>query len=228
MTKLRGLAFLALLSVFMAVPGCAGKFPADIWPALKACGANDVTWGAASEVFADLVEIANGNPAGETDLLSMLASDVGGGIPCLVNYFEGQGGNVGAAASKFKAGHAKELSAAAARGPTACRSPGDSTPKTGPTVQQISENTGHGAGQGGDQPPHAHALAPDREGVQRVNHPAISLSSCDLACGGPNTSIAPPDGCQCWRADPKNWRNSRWIPLREMPGRGLVAENGSL
>jgi|SRR6185312_1232658 len=116
----------------------------------------------------------------------------------------------------------------------ALRSPGDSTPKTGPTAEQISENTGHGAGQGGDQLPHAHALAPERDGVQRVNHPAISysypgetpghaLTTCDVACGQKLDGLPTDHGCLCWRADRKNWRNSRWVALREGAGLGIVA-----
>jgi len=178
---------LALLSVSMAVPGCAGKFPADIWPALKACGSNAVSWAAATEVFGDLVEIADGNPLGETDLLAMLANDVGGAIPCLVNYFETQGGATGAAATKFKAAHAKELKAAAARGPSACRSPGDPTQKTGPTAAKDYQKKSPAGG--------APRVPAGRAFAYAGESPGAALARCERTCGG--EALAPPSGCVC-------------------------------
>lgn len=190
---------LALLSASMAAPGCAGKLP-DIWPALKACGTSDVSWGAATEVFGDLVEIVGGNPAGETDLLALLASDVGGGIPCLVNYFESQGGSTGAAATKFKAAHAKELKAAAARGPSACRS---STPA------KVSKSAGE-----------ASTFRPSGEvvgGLGKLSYAypgetvAAAADRCEAACGSESSLSSPGRDCQCWHVDKTNWRNSRWV-----------------
>lgn len=221
---------LALLSASMAVPSCAGKFPDDIWPALKACGTNDVSWGAASEVFADLVEIVNGNPAGTTDLLALLAADVGGGIPCLVNYFETQGGQTGAAAAKFKAGHAKELKAAAARGPSACRSPVGARPAVA-TLESVhaAEATllrGRSIAQLSSVELTAFfsLLQVESSLVSKELRTSAALSyaypgetvaaaadRCELACGSESSLSTPGAACSCWRVDKKNWRNSRWV-----------------
>lgn len=212
---------LALLSVSMAAPGCAGKFPNDIWPALKACGTSDVSWGAATEVFSDLVEIVDGNPVGETDLLALLAADVGGGIPCLVNYFESQGGQTGAAAAKFKAGHAKELKAAAARGPSACRSPGNSAPKVGPTAERLLNARPAAASRASTSGDARGSAAYGKLGVatqpadNSYAYPgetvAAAADRCELACGSESSLSTPGAACSCWHVDKKNWRNSRWV-----------------
>ena len=210
-------ALFALLTVSLAAPGCAGKFPGDIWPALKSCGASDVTWAAATEVFGDLVEIVDGNLAGETDLLAMLANDFGGGIPCLVNYFETQGGTIGAAATKFKVGHAKEMKAAEARGPVSLRCP---------TLEKISKAEGGGvaraSGDAADEraalavdPREGSASAPPAAGVAPGEKHSASpanptLASCDVVCGSAN-SLAPPSGCLCQR---KVDGQLRWVASR--------------
>ena len=48
----------------------------------------------------------------------------------------------------------------------------------------------------------------------------LSLASCDPLCGGKNTSLAPPSGCLCHAG---KGMASRWVPLRERAGLGLVA-----
>lgn len=133
MKNLRRLAFLALFSVFLSVPGCGTVTFPDVWAALKKC--DNVSWQLATEVFGDLVEVVQGNPAGEADLLTLLAADTVGAVPCLLDFFEGQGGKVGAAATKMKTAHAADIAKDRARGgATSLRCPGDPTPKMGPTA----------------------------------------------------------------------------------------------
>lgn len=202
MKRLQRLALpflLALLSVSMAVPACAGKFPSDIWPALKACGSNDVNWATATQVFADLVEIVDGNPAGETDLLAMLANDVGGAIPCLVNYFESQGGAIATAATKFKAVHAKELAAAAARGPSACRAP--SLEKTSNAAPPAPSSASTGVTVGGNTAQGKPGVATRPGGTfvyagETVDHAA---RRCEVACRTKEAIGSPGERCLCQR-----------------------------
>lgn len=114
---------LALLSVFMAVPGCATLTWPNIENALKKC--DNIDWPLATRVLGDLVDIAAGNPLGEADLTALLEADTIGAIPCLLDYFEGAGGSTATTATKFKAAHAPAVSKARARGGAASlRCPG--------------------------------------------------------------------------------------------------------
>lgn len=123
MRTIRRLAFLALLSVFMAVPACGTVMWPDVWGALKKC--DNIDWSLATRVFGDLVEVVQGNPAGEADLTTLLAADTVGAVPCLLAYFENAGGSTATAAMKFSAAHKSEIEKARARGGAAAlRCPG--------------------------------------------------------------------------------------------------------
>lgn len=114
MTTIRRLAFLAMLSIWMAVPSCGTVTWPDVWGALKKC--DNIDWTLATRVFGDLVEVAQSNPAGEADLATLLAADTVGAVPCLLDYFANAGGSTAPAAVKFKAAHAPEVEKARARG----------------------------------------------------------------------------------------------------------------
>lgn len=128
MKRLAMPALLACLSVFLAVPGCGTVTWPDVWGALKKC--DNIDWTLASRVFADLVEVAQSNPAGEADLATLLAADTVGAVPCLLDYFGGAGGSTAKAATSFKAAHAPEVEKARMRGgPAAMRCPNDLPPR---------------------------------------------------------------------------------------------------
>lgn len=215
MIKLRRLAFLALLAVFMAIPSCGTVTFPDVWAALKKC--DNVSWALASEVFADVVEIAQGNPAGEADLATMLAADTVGAVPCVLDYLDGQGGKVGAAAAKFKAAHAPEISKARARGgATSMRCPAGTMP-IAPTCTPTSElraNPGDrlpGASPAVGGAPRVPAAGP-KEFAYSGENPGHALARCYRECGdNAHGAIAPPGHCECWRKVGATWR---WVAAR--------------
>jgi hypothetical protein len=87
----------------------------------------------------------------------------------------------------------------------ALRSPGDATPKTGPTAQSGAGSIPAGWPTLGARGRFDSAeVAPVRLGR--------TFAACDLACGKPMTGLVTQSGCSCWRASKTDWRASRWVP----------------
>lgn len=110
--------------IIAAAPSCGTVTFPDVWAALKKC--DNVSWNLATEMFGDLVLVAQGNPAGEADLLALLAADTVGAIPCLFDFFEGQGGATAKAATKMKTAHKDAIAKDLARGAMSMRCPAGS------------------------------------------------------------------------------------------------------
>lgn len=213
---------LALFALCLSMTSCSWFNKHPVIPAVVTCSGETIPIALVTQTYNDIMSEDWLDLA--TNVVPLL-KDGYADLQCIWNYLGVSNPETLPHIQSLKAKHADAF-----KGSVSLRSPGDSTPKQGPTATKISENTGHGAGQGGDQPPHAHALAPEREGVQRVNHPAVSfgyvgpspgaeLARCTAACGSSN-AIAPPDGCRCLRG---RGRDARWIPLRERAGAGMVA-----
>ena len=214
MTTIRRLAFLALLASFMAQPSCSWFQSHPVIPAVVTCSGETIPLALVTQVYSDVM--ANNWLDLATNVIPLL-KDGYADLECIFNYLSVSNPEAAPHIKAMKAAHVGEF-----RGSVSLRSPSDSTPSAGPTLEKISENTGHGAGQGGDQPPHAHALAPDRHPRQGVNlgtfsaKPPKSALECDQSCGAPMSGLVTPSGCSCQR---KVDGKPRWVPLATVAAR---------
>ena len=122
----------------------------------------------------------------------------------------------------------------------AMRSPGDSTPPTGPTAATDALGLPatdmvpaigclNGTVLRETAPGDWNCMRPDAlpSGAKTLTiyaypgpNPGAALERCDRTCGEHLTSLATVKGCLCWRG---KGRAGHWVALREAPGLGLAA-----
>jgi hypothetical protein len=160
---------------------------------ISSCVGKTVAAGDVNEAFDDLLTQNWGDLAAEG---VRLGYDV---LACIISSIETQAPGLKPAAAEFRQLHSVEFRAA---GGSACLD--KASQKVGASETTASEA----------RPP---------ETLAQARH--LTLAACDRACGARLTGMPVESGtaCSCWRADRKDWRNSRWVPLREAPGAGMVA-----
>jgi hypothetical protein len=198
MTKLRCLAFLALLSVFMAVPGCAHVQP--VINAVVTCSGRTIPAALVNQVYADVM---TENWADIVANVVPLLTDGYADVLCIFGYLQTSNPETVAHIEQLKTAHADAF-----RASTALRSPGDSTPPTGPTLDKIPRGASEAAtfrpgGEVPDEPGKYFYAGPN---------PGASLAHCDRACGdNAHDSIAPAGTCECFRKVGSTWQ---WVAVK--------------
>lgn len=184
MTRLRRLAFLAMLSTWMVVPGCAHVQP--VISTVVTCSGQTIPAGLVNEVYADIMA-ENWN-----DLATVAVPALADGwadVACIYDALKGANPALVGHMQNLKAGHV-ELRAVAEnllRGGPSDRSGGPYPSQPGSTPGPATE-------------PFAYSGT-------RV---ATELSACEAACGGPD-ALAPPSGCLCHVG---RGRDARWVAAR--------------
>lgn len=209
-----GPLLLALLSVAMAVPGCAGVFDKCVKPEIAA--ATKLAPGDVAKDVAAFLICDGGNsgmvPPCAVAALASLAEALGPGgeeaVNCIVSYYENNG--TGLLKARAKAVGAKRGVTPELYGTHAC----NGILKKNRGALQVAASQGPAN------------YDPGLSGRPDI----ISHAICDSACGAPLTGLATSTGCSCWRASKTDSRKSRWVALaRRTPpagGAGLVGGGG--
>jgi hypothetical protein len=209
-TKFRSLRFLALLSVFMAIPGCAGVFDKCVKPV-----ASQITWTGTATELGEVVAAfllcdpgfsGTDAPACAIESLNQLAAAIGPDgeqvVNCIIAYYGSNGSP--SLQGRARAVGAKRGVSQALR----CSSLGEIVAFTdrGPDV---------GYGAAGEPPPstpvvfeHETPAAGPRFAYagESVAHAALA---CQKICGSDDSVGSPGAGCLCWRGP--HDRRGGWI-----------------
>lgn len=203
---------LALLSYAMAIPSCAHIQP--VINTVVTCSGKTISPALVDEVYTDILTENWGDlavtaiqalPSGWADVVCIYDA-LKDANPALVGHME-----------KLEAAHV-EL-----RGAVSLRCPGDPTPKTGPTAMIPRSATGSMAASDTAGARSNRAEGTSSPTVQRQRRSPLKretlvrseagerLAACDVVCGGPRRSLAPPSGCLCQR---KVDGSLRWVAAR--------------
>jgi hypothetical protein len=180
-------------------------------PAVVTCSGATIPAATVRQVWNDLKAKNYGDLV--TNVLPLLA-DGWNDLTCIIDAVDAQDPQLQEAGAEFKRQHAVEIRNSR---PVSLRSPGDPTPKTGPTLDKIPQATSEAATfrPGGEVP----------GGLGKYSYPGqnvgAELAACYRDCGdNAHGALAPPGGCECWRKVGSTWR---WVALRDAPGAGMVA-----
>ena len=201
-----------LIGVALTLNGCATAGPIAI-----KCGIQDVQIAAAdyAEIKADI------QSKNWTDLAKVGESIGWATLDCALGDEATKNPAAKPSIDEFRQLHAVEFRSAK----SACRSPGDATPKTGPTAATDALGLPATDMAPGDW----NCMRPDAlpSGAKTLTiyaypgpNPGAALERCDRTCGEHLTSLATVKGCLCWRG---KGRSGHWVALREAPGIGMVA-----
>jgi hypothetical protein len=199
MIKLRPLAFLALLSVFMAIPGCTGVFDKCVKPV-----ASQITWtGTATElgeVVAAFLLCDPGFsgadvPACAIESLNQLEAAIGPDgeqvVNCIIAYYEGNG-------SAALQARAKAVGAKRGVKPQACAGQLPLAVKDYPPKRPTG---GAQFPPGGPLPAYADETLAAAKSIFAYAGESVAhaQASCEATCRGPDAIGSPGGPCLCQR-----------------------------
>lgn len=228
--RLTGSFLLALLSATMAVPGCAGVFDKCVKPV-----ASEITWTGTATELGEVVAgflLCDPNFSGPDvpacalqsfdDLAKALGPKGQEIVNCIIAYYEGNG-------SAALQARAKAVGAKRGVSPQACR---DGRPLAidldGTELGVRTSPSQAGLSSPAQQP----GASPSSLVFSYTGETVWSAEKrCEIACGSRDAVGSPNGSCLCWRADRKNWRNSRWVSIADSPpgehGPGVVGGGGA-
>jgi hypothetical protein len=185
-----------LIGVALTLNGCATAGPIAI-----KCGIQDVQIAAAdyAEIKADI------QTKNWTDLAKVGESIGWATLDCALGDEATKNPAAKPNIDEFRRLHAVEFRSAK----SACRSPGDATPKTGPTAKSLAVTALPSAGAETSSRP-----TPPTKPVQ-FSYPGLNVGAsaeqCDRTCHEHLTGLATVDGCECHRKINGVWR---WVAAR--------------
>jgi hypothetical protein len=192
-----------LIGVALTLNGCATAGPIAI-----KCGIQDVQIAAAdyAEIKADI------QSKNWTDLAKVGESIGWATLDCVLGDEATKNQAAKPSIDEFRQLHAVEFRSAK----SACRSPGDATPKTGPTAREDGAGSTPagwpttGSKTKGLDSPNVARVAPGPYSYPGPN-PGASAEQCDRTCHEHLTGLATVDGCECHRKINGVWR---WVAAR--------------
>lgn len=199
-SRLASTALLALLSVAMAVPSCATAGPIAV-----KCGLQDVAIAAS-----DYAEIAADVRAKDWTDLAKEGEKIGWAtLDCVLGDQVAKDGSIKANVDEFRRLKSVEFRAAGVSASNRFQMQSGEVIAAGasmPTIRVRKASSPPASERGPLVASAVLAMSVDALG-ESASPAKVTLAACDRACGGAGSSIAPPDGCWCWRA-------SRWVAAR--------------